>query len=129
MKQHLLPTRAAGRVGSDGVQGRITIPSAALVPRIVLKLLYNLNEKNLAYRSINVYRLILSETLDQMAGFDVSKTPRIIKLREGMPKYTGFLDVGVLLLLMVSLGTDVRQSLTTLSHNFFVLFNMIVAER
>ena len=129
MKQHLLPTRAAGRVVSDGVQGRIKIPSAALVPRIVLKWLSILHEKNLVYRSINVYRLILSETLDQMAGYDVSKTPRIIKLREGMPKYTGFLDVGVLLLLMVSLGTDVRQSLTTLSHNFFVLFNMIVAER
>ena len=78
MKQHLLPTRAAGRVGSDGVQGRITIPSAALVPRIVLKLLYNLNEKNLAYRSINVYRLILSETLDQMAGFDVSKPQELL---------------------------------------------------
>ncbi len=46
-----------------------------------------------------------------------------------MPKYTGFLDVGVLLLFIESLGTDVGQSLTSLSHKRFVLFNMIVAER
>ena len=129
MKQHLLPTRAAGRVVSDGVQGRIKIPSAALVPRIVLKWLSILHEKNLVYRSINVYRLILSETLDQMAGFDVCKTQKIIILRQGMPKYTGYLDVEVLLLFMESLGTDVGQSLTSLSHKLFVLFNMIVAER
>lgn len=129
MKQHLLPTRAAGRVVSDGVQGRIKIPSATLVPRIVLKWLSILHEKNLAYRSINVYRWILSETLDQMAGFDVCKTPRIIILRQGMPKHTGFLDVEVLLLFMESLGTDVGQSLTSLSHKLFVLVNMIVAER
>ena len=77
-----------------------------------------------------MYCFKLSETLDQMAGFDVSKTTRIIKLRQGMAKYTGFLDVGVLLLFNIeSLGTDVGQSLTSLSHKRFVLFNMIVAER
>ena len=76
-----------------------------------------------------MYCFKLSETLDQMAGFDVSKTTRIIKLRQGMAKYTGFLDVGVLLLFIESLGTDVGQSLTSLSHKRFVLFNMIVAER
>jgi hypothetical protein len=126
VKQHLLPTRAAGRVGSDSVEGRIKIPSAALVPRIVLKWLSNLHKKIKLTDQSTCIVLYSQKPLIRWRA--VSKTTRIIKL-QGMPKYTGFLDVGVLLLFIESLGTDVGQSLTSLSHKRFVLFNMIVAER
>jgi hypothetical protein len=94
----------------------------------ILEFLSDLHGKGLAYRSINVYRSMLSGTLEQMEGYDVGKHPLVIKLMQGIfnstppkPKYTEFWDVGVVLRHLQSLGPDVDLSLTSLSHKLVIL--------
>ncbi len=82
----------------------------------------------MAYRSINVYRSMLSGTLEQMEGYDIDEHPLLIKLMQGIfnstppkPKYTGFWDVDVFLRHLKAQELDVDLSLTSLSHKLVVL--------
>ena len=83
---------------------------------IILDFLSDLHGKGLAYRSINVYRSMLSGTLEQMEGYDIGKHPLIIKLMQGIfnssppkPKYTGFWDVDVVLRHLQAQGPDIDE--------------------
>ena len=95
---------------------------------IILDFLSDLHIKGLPYKSINVYRSMLSGTLEQMEGYDIGKHPLIIKLMQGIfnssppkPKYTGFWDVDVVLRHLQAQGPDIDLSLTSLSHKLVVL--------
>ncbi|KZS16152.1 Uncharacterized protein APZ42_018153 [Daphnia magna] len=94
----------------------------------VLEFLSDLHGKGLAYRSINVYRSMLSGTLEKMESYDVGKHPLVLKLMQGIfnstppkPKYTGFWDVGIVLRHIESLGSDIDLSLTSLSQKLVIL--------
>ncbi|KZS13077.1 Uncharacterized protein APZ42_021816 [Daphnia magna] len=106
VKPHQLLTRAPGTVGS-------------------VEFLTDLHKEGKAYRSINVFRSMLSSTLDRIDGFDVGKHPLIVKLMKGIfhfnppqPKYNGFWDVGVVLSYLESLGPNESLELKLLSSKF-----------
>ena len=65
---------------------------------VVLDFLSDLHGEGKEYRSINVYRSMLSATLDKIEGFDVGKNPLVITLMLGIfnsnppkPRYKSFL--------------------------------------
>ncbi len=70
----------------------------------VLDFLTGLCNEGKAYRSINVYRSMLSSTLKTIDGFDVGKHPMVMKVMQGIynvkppaPKYNNFWDVNEVL--------------------------------
>ena len=88
----------------------------------------NLYKESKAYRSINVYRSMLSSTLDRIGGHDVGKHPLAVKLMKGIfhsnppqPKYNGFWDIGSVLSYLESLGSDDSLSLKILSYKLLML--------
>lgn len=95
---------------------------------LILKFLSDLFEEGKAYRSINVYRSMLSGTLEKIEGWDVGKHPLVIKLMQGIfnssppkPKYTGFWSTDTVLGYIESLGPDSGLSLTVLSKKLVIL--------
>jgi hypothetical protein len=94
----------------------------------ILKSLSDLFEEGKAYRSINVYRSMLSGTLEKIEGWDVGKHPLVVKLMQGIfnssppkPKYTGFWSTDTVLDYIESLGPDSGLSLTVLSKKLVIL--------
>ena len=95
---------------------------------VVLEFLTDLYKEGKAYRSINVYRSMLSSTLDRIGGHDVGKHPLVIKLMKGIfhsnppqPKYNGFWDIGSVLSYLESLGPDDSLSLKILIFELVML--------
>ena len=70
----------------------------------VLTFLCSLAESGKAYRTINVYRSILSVTVYKIEGFDVGKHPLVVRLMKGISnlippsaKYSEFWDVNIVI--------------------------------
>jgi hypothetical protein len=100
--------------------------SASLI--VVLEFLTELHESGKAYRSINVFRSMLSATLEKIEGYDVGKHPLVIKLMLGIfnfnppkPKYNGFWDIGTVLAHIEGLGPDAFLSFKNLSCKLVML--------
>lgn len=75
----------------------------------VLEFLARLCQEGKAYRSVNVFRSMLSSTLSPIDGVDVGKHPLVVKIMKGIynveppaPKYNNFWDVNVVLNLLNS---------------------------
>lgn len=110
VKPHQLLTKVPETIGFIGALKGVKIPSGK------------------AYRSINVYRSMLSGTLEKIKGWDVGKHPLMCKLMQGIlnstppkPKYTEFWDTGTVLTYIESLGPDSSLSFAALSKSLVVL--------
>ena len=98
------------RRGSDPLSPNVTD---------VLEFLSFLATNGKAYRTVNVYRSMLSSTLGKLDGVKIGKHPLVARLLKGIynnvpttPKYTGFLDV-----------STVTRYLSSLGQNEFLSFN------
>lgn len=82
----------------------------------VLEFLGALASQGKAYRTINVYRSMLSSTLQGIEGVKIGKHPLVIRLLKGIynrtpptPRYTGFWDVAAVVDYFVAM--DVNEDL------------------
>ena len=95
----------------------------------VLIFLSSLADHGKAYRSINVYRSMLSATVDKIDGFNVGKHPLVTRLMKGIfssnppsAKYSGFWDINTVLVYLDSLGPNVSLNFKQLSLKLTILF-------
>lgn len=94
----------------------------------VLEFLAQLVIQGKAYRTVNIARSMLSSTLGRIDCFDIGKHPLEVKLMKGahnkspsVPKYSGFLDVRIVVYFLTSLGPNEVLSFARLSNKLAIL--------
>ena len=107
------------RRGSDPLSPNVTD---------VLEFLSFLATNGKAYRTVNVYRSMLSSTLGKLDGVKIGKHPLVVRLLKGIynhvpptPKYTGFWDVSTVIRYLSSLGQNESLSFNDLSLKLTML--------
>lgn len=95
---------------------------------LILNFLADLYEAGRSYSSINVYRSMLSSTLDPVEGISVGQHQVVVKLLQSIyflrppkPKYAHTWDVNLVLSFLSSLGSNEDLDLKTISRKLSIL--------
>jgi hypothetical protein len=93
-------------------------------------------ELGLEYRTLNVYRSVISATHPQIQGWNVGKHPVIVQLLKGifnsrppMPRYINTWDVNAVTKYFESCSANDKLTLKQLSKKLVVLLALTSAER